>query len=145
MEAIGWLIVFAVMIIIEIVTLGLTTIWFAAGSLIAFFAALLGANLYVQAALCIVISTLLLVLTRPIAKRYFNTNVMKTNVDRLIGMTAKVTVEISNNDNQGYAVVCGQEWTARTEVDGEIITVGELVTVKSISGVKLIVSRKVEE
>lgn len=145
MEVIGWLIVFALMVIIEIMTFGLTTIWFAAGSLVAFFAAILGANLLVQSILFVAVSIILLVVTRPIVKRYFNSNVVKTNMDSLIGTKAKVTVEINNNNNQGYAIVSGQEWTARAEDDSEVIAAETMVTIKAIAGVKLIVTAKEEE
>ena len=145
MEATWWLIPFVCLVVIEMITLGLTTIWFAAGSLVSFFAALLGADFYVQMILFVVVSLLLLFFTRPIAKKFFNSKVVRTNTDSLIGMKAKVTVEINNNNNQGYAIVRGQEWTARTEDDSEVIATGEMVTIKAISGVKLIVTGKTEE
>lgn len=145
MEATWWLIAFVCLVVIEMITLGLTTIWFAAGSLVSFFAALLGADFYVQMILFVVVSLLLLFFTRPIAKKFFNSKVVRTNTDSLIGMKAKVTVEINNNNNQGYAIVRGQEWTARTEDDNEVIATGEMVTIKAISGVKLIVTGKMEE
>ena len=86
MEGIFWLIVIIVMALIEIITLGLTTIWFAGGALVAFFANLAGANLVIQIILFVVVSVLLLALTRPLAVEYLNKGRTRTNVDSLLGM-----------------------------------------------------------
>ncbi len=141
MESFYWLIAVAVLLIIEITTLGLTTIWFAGGALIAFLASLLGASYLVQFILFVVISVLLLCFTRPIALRYFNNHRAKTNYESIIGQTAKVTLTIDNFNQSGSAIVNGQEWTARAERDDDIIKPGTQVKIVAIKGVKLIVSR----
>ena len=64
MQAYYWLILFAVLLAIEAFTMGLTTIWFAGGALIAFVAALLGANIIIQQILWLVVSVILLVLQK---------------------------------------------------------------------------------
>ncbi len=145
MEAIVWLVIFALLVIIEIITLGLTTLWFATGALVAFLVTFVGGPIWLQVILFLVVSIIMLCFTRPVAQRYINQNVMKTNVDSLIGQTAKVTVGIDNINCEGYAILNGQEWTARAENDDDRIPADTLVTVKAISGVKLIVSRKEEE
>lgn len=141
MESFYWLIAIAVLLIIEITTLGLTTIWFAGGALIAFLASLLGAGYLVQFILFVVVSVLLLCFTRPIALRYFNNHRAKTNYESIIGQTAKVTLTIDNFNQSGSAVVNGQEWTARAERDDDIIEPGTQVKIVAIKGVKLIVAR----
>ena len=55
-----WLALMAVLLIIEIMTLGLTTIWFAAGALFAFLTALLGLNQGIQIGVFVVVSVVLL-------------------------------------------------------------------------------------
>ena len=85
MEMIFWLIVFVVLLVIEIATMGLTTIWFAGGALVSFLAAYIGFGVVVQVALFLIVSSLLLVLTRPIAVKFFNQERQKTNVESLIG------------------------------------------------------------
>lgn len=72
MQEMVWLALFILLLIIEIATMGLTTIWFAGGALAAFIAGLLGCGLAVQIGLFLVISVLLFVFTRPIAVKYFN-------------------------------------------------------------------------
>lgn len=140
MESIMWLILIIVLVGFELATLGLTTIWFAAGALVAFVAALCGAVLELQIGLFLVVSFLILFAFRPMAKRYINSNHARTNVDSLMGQCALVTVDIDNGQAQGTAVLNGQEWSARSS-DGSVIPAGTNVRVMSISGVKLVVER----
>lgn len=143
MEPVYWLIALVVLLIIEIITLGLTTIWFAGGALVAFLAALLGMNTIIQVILFLAVSCILLVYTRPLAAKYFNTNRIRTNSEGLIGKEAKVIAKIDNFNQQGTAMVNGQEWSARS-VDDQIIEPEEHVIILEISGVKLIVKKKEE-
>ena len=117
MDSIVWLGVLILMILLELATMGLTTIWFAGGALAAFIAALCGASLLVELGLFLVVSFLLLFAFRPLAMRYVNSRTVKTNVESLAGKTARVTEEINNEMGQGTAVLNGQEWTARSADD----------------------------
>ena len=134
-----WLALTAVLLIIEIVTLGLTTIWFAAGALFAFFAALLGMNQGIQIGVFVVVSVVLLFFTRPLAVKYLNTKTIKTNTEALVGKTARVIVDINNLKSQGQVVINGLEWTARSSDDTVVFKIGDAVTIVGIEGVKLIV------
>lgn len=142
MEAICWLAIVIVLLVIEIATLGLTTIWFAGGALVACVAALLHANIWVQIVLFLVVSVLLLFFTRPLAIRYMNKDRMKTNVDSMVGKEAVVTESIDNLKAQGIVQVNGLEWTARSEESQEVIPKGAIVEVGRVNGVKLIVRKK---
>ena len=142
MEAICWLAVLIVLLLVEIATLGLTTIWFAGGALVACVAALLHASIWVQIVLFLVVSVLLLLFTRPVAVRYMNKNRTKTNVDSMAGKEAVVTEEIDNLKAQGVVQVNGLEWTARAENSQEVIPKGAVVEVIKVDGVKLIVRKK---
>ncbi|WP_066714261.1 NfeD family protein [Clostridium sp. Marseille-P299] len=145
MEALYWLIALAVLLVIEIFTLGLTTIWFAGGALIAFFASLLGANLYIQIILFFVVSFLMLFFTRPVAIKYVNKERVKTNYEGLIGKIVKITSKVDNYNQTGTAVVNGTEWTVRSDDDDKIIEAGTKVKIVDIVGVKLIVAEYKEE
>ncbi|MCI8668972.1 MAG: NfeD family protein [Lachnospiraceae bacterium] len=138
MESIVWLGIFLILLVLEIISLGLTTIWFAGGALAAFAATLLGANVIIQAVLFLAVSLVLLFVTRPIAVKYFNKNLTRTNVENVIGKTAKVSSRIDNVNSLGEAVLEGETWMARSE-NNEIIAEGTLVTVVAVEGVKLIV------
>lgn len=144
MIAIGWLIAMAVLLVIEIATLGLTTIWFAAGALVAFLIAIVGGALWLQITMFIAVSLVLLLCTRPLAARYLNSRTSKTNAESLVGRTAKVTIAIDNLQAQGQVVVGGMEWTARSTEDTVQIPADSFVTIEGISGVKLIVKEKKE-
>lgn len=137
-----WLIVFVACIVIEIITMGLTTIWFAGGALIAAVSAALGAPLWLQIALLVAVSLVLLYFTRPIAVKYFNKDRVKTNVESLVGKQAIVISEIDNLQGIGQVTVGGREWSARTTVDGIKLPVGSVVMIRAISGVKLMVEEK---
>ena len=126
-------------IVIEVLTLGLTTIWFAAGALVAIFAALLYAPIFVQVILFLLVSLTLLFFTRPIAVKYFNRDRVKTNVESMVGRQAIVTGEIDNVQATGQVTVSGQEWSARSWDDKVRIPTGAVVVVVASSGVKLIV------
>ncbi len=141
MEPFYWIIAFVVLLIVEAVTLGLTTIWFAGGALVAFILATFNAPLWLQLVVFFVVSIVLLVLTRPIIKKYFNARKFRTNYDGIIGKVAKVTEKIDNYNATGAASCNGQEWTARAEYDADVYEPGTLVKVLNIQGVKLIVTK----
>ena len=142
MQTVYWLVLFVALLIVEIITMGLTTIWFAGGALAAFLAGFIGFGLAVQVIVFLVVSVLLLVLTRPIAVRYFNQERQKTNAERLIGEKALVLEDIDTLKAVGRVSVGGQEWSAKTdEPDGKIGR-DTIVAVEGIQGVKLIVSKK---
>ncbi|MCJ7846555.1 NfeD family protein [Blautia sp. NSJ-175] len=139
--AVMWLILLGVLLVVEIITLGLTTIWFAGGALAAFLAALAGGPLWLQIILFFAISILLLIFTRPIAIKYMNKNVSKTNVDSLPGEKAVVIKTIDNLRGTGQAVVNGLEWSAKSK-DETIIDEGKVVRIVAVEGVKLIVEEE---
>lgn len=140
-----WLIALVVFLVIEAATLGLATIWFAGGALVALIAAMCGAGLGIQVASFLVVSLVLLFFTRPLAVRFLNKDTLKTNVDRVVGMEGVVTEEISNLAGTGRVSLEGNMWTARTENEGGTIPVDAVVTVLRVEGVKLIVKVKEKE
>ena len=134
--AVYWLIALVVLLVIEAATLGLATIWFAGGALIALIAAMCGAGFVIQMVCFLVVSLILLIFTRPVAVRFLNKDTLKTNVDRVIGMEGIVTGKVS---------LGGNTWTARTESEGGIIPKETVVEVLRVEGVKLIVKVKEKE
>ncbi len=142
MDVIFWLVLFAIFLIAEILTLGLTTIWFAGGALVAFVLALLDVGVPIQILAFLIVSIVLLFLTRPIAVKFFNQKREKTNVDSLIGQKAIVIETIDVLHGVGRVEINGMEWSAKTEESGHIIEAGEIVIIQAIQGVKLIVKRE---
>lgn len=140
-----WLIMIIVFTCVELSTVTLTSIWFAAGALAALLVAMFNGGIGVQLVVFLIISLGCLFLTRPWAKAFLNAKKISTNADRAIGEEVRVEERVSNLDRTGRAMVLGQEWTVRTEDDNTIIEKGELVRVVRISGVKLIVERIKED
>lgn len=138
-----WVIAMVVFLVVEAVTVGLASIWFAVGALAAMFTAMVGAVLWVQLAVFLVVSAVTLYFTRPLVKKYVNAKVQPTNADMLIGRECRVTETIDNVAGTGAVYVDGKTWTARTD-DGEQIPEGELVIAERIDGVKLIVKKTAE-
>ena len=138
MLKIMWLVLLVVFAASEAVTVGLTSIWFAAGALMALIAALLGGPLWVQLTLFLAVSLLCLLAVRPLARRHLNNKVEPTNADRVIGAEAQVTQDIDNIHGKGTVVVRGMTWSARSE-DGGAIAAGAMVRVLRIEGVKVFV------
>ena len=138
MPAAVWIAVLVIMLIIELATMGLTTIWFAGGALAAFFVSLLGGGWVLQIVLFLAVSIVLLIFTRPIAKNHFNRNRTRTNAQSLIGQNGVITEEIDNLAGKGQVQIHGMDWTART-ADNRKLEKGRVVVVREIQGVKLIV------
>ncbi len=139
LQAIGWLALLIILLVIEFATVGLATIWFAGGALVAFVLAAMNVNFWIQVIVFLLLSLVLLFFTRPFAVKYINSRRTRTNSEELIGQTVKVTQRIDNRSAEGQVFVNGLEWTARAVSDDQIIENGALVTVIRIEGVKLIV------
>jgi membrane protein implicated in regulation of membrane protease activity len=135
----------AVLLLIESFTLGLTTIWFAGGALVATIASLFIDNLWVQFFIFIIVSFLLLFFTRPWAIRYIEKGKTKTNYESLVGSVVKITEEVDNINQKGKAFANGTEWTVRSQDAEVVIEAGQIAQVVEVSGVKLIVTPYKEE
>lgn len=140
----AWLAIMVFFLILEAFTMGLTTIWFAGGALAAAVGAFFGLGLVYQLLLFVVVALIMVVLMRPIAVKYMNKNVTRTNVDSMIGEKALVIQEINNLASTGKVKIADIEWKARTADDSDIIPEGTIVEVEKVSGVKLIVQKHVK-
>ena len=133
---IAWLVLLLLFSLGEALTVGLTSIWFAAGALAALVCALLGGPIWLQIGLFLVVSVLCLLAVRPLAKKFINNKVQPTNADRILGTEAQVTENIDNIQGKG-AVIIGE--------DGTPIPAGSLVRILRIEGVKVFVELSKEE
>ncbi len=146
MDSIYWLLLFILLLVIEVLTMGLTTIWFAGGALAAFLVSLVAGNiLELEVAVFIIVSVILLLFTRPWAMRYLNRRTTRTNADSVVGTIVRVTEPVNNILDQGAAQADGKIWTARAAADDILFAEGELAVVSEIRGVKLILQKKKED
>ncbi len=134
-----WAILIVVFSVIEALTLGLTSIWFGFGAIVALFAAMIKLPVIAQIVIFLITSIILLIYTKPIAKKYLKIGSTKTNVEDLIGKKGFVVKPISNRE-LGQVKVKGQIWTAKSVDDTEIPESTEIEVV-NIEGVKLIVKK----
>lgn len=128
-----WLIVFIFLVIIELSTINLVSIWFAIGSIASFIASLITDNLSIQLATFVIVSSISLVCTKKIVKRLKKDKITPTNLDRIIGLTGTVTEDITKEKN-GVVKVDGKLWTSFSKSN---IKKGSKVEILSIEGVKL--------
>ena len=129
---IAWLVLLIILLVVEIITVGLTSIWAAGGALVALILNILKFPFLVQVIAFFAVTFLLLFFTRPFAVKCINSRREKT---------IRIAERVDNMSQTGMAVVNGQEWTVRSEKDEEILEAGTIAKVINISGVKLIVRR----
>lgn len=139
-----WLVILVVLVVIELLTMGLTTIWFAGGALAAALISIVGTPVVLQVIVFLAVSAILLFSTRPIAVKYFNKDRIRTNTESLIGRQAIVISEINNIEGVGQVNTGGMEWSARSSYNNIVIPVGAVVVILGIDGVKLIVEERRE-
>ena len=133
-----WLGLMVLFLAVEAATVTMVSLWFAGGALTALAISLLGGGFAWQIGAFIIVSTALLALLRPMARKHFTPKLTKTNVDSVIGAQGYVTADIDNAAATGTVKLGAMEWTARS-VTGEKISTGTLVKVEKIEGVKAFV------
>ena len=133
-----WLLLIIFLVIVEISTVNLTTIWFVASALISLILSFLGVSFLIQFGIFVILGIILLITTRPILLKFFKVDNVKTNFDRVIGMQGIVTEDILPLE-VGEVKVDGKKWSAYSDVE---IRKDSLIVVKEINGVKLKVEKK---
>ena len=133
-----WIIAAVLFAVIEAATVALVTVWFAVGALAAAIAAQFGASILFQVGTFVVVSAILLCVTRPVFKKISVKKPQRTNADRFIGEEAMVIKKIDDINNDGQVNIAGQVWSAVSE-DKSPLEEGTIVKVIAIRGVKLVV------
>lgn len=136
-----WMMSFIVLVLIEIFTINLVTIWFAIGALISFFVSLCTENIGLEILIFIVVSLFTLLFTKKAVNKIKDKEMIPTNLDRVIGQTGIVTEKIKPLE-PGEVKVDGKKWTA---IADEEIDINDEVKILSINGVKLKVEKIREE
>ena len=139
MNTILWLGVMVLFLILEAATVTMVSLWFAGGALAGLLVAALDGSIVLQIIAFALVSTALLALLRPMARKHFTPKLTRTNVDSVIGMEGYVTADIDNLAATGTVKLGAMEWTARS-AGGEKISTGTLVKVEKIEGVKAFVT-----
>ncbi len=137
-----WLVLMILMLVFELATVGLTTIWVAGGAFAALIVALFNGPLWLQIVLFLAVTVVLLWFTRPLAVKYLNSKKMATNYEATKGKEVLVLERVDNMAETGKVRLDGMEWTARS-VDNDItFEENEKAYVKDVSGVKLMIVKE---
>ncbi len=138
-EAIVWLSLMILFMVVEGVTVAIVSVWFAVGALVSLVASVLGAPLWLQIVLFLLVSALCLALLRPFARKHFNVGRARTNVESVAGTSGIVTEAIDNIKACGHVKLGTVVWSARS-TSGQPIPQGTLVRADRVEGVKVFVT-----
>lgn len=133
-----WLIASGIFFIIEIATVGFLIFWLAIGALFAMITSFFTSNIIIQTAVFVIISAILIPLTKPFVDRFTKKDSVPTNSYSLINKKGIVIKDINPTLGTGLVKVNGETWSAKTENEVSISKDTE-VEILAIDGVKLIV------
>ena len=140
MMAYVWIALAIVMVLVEITTVQLVSVWFMVGALCAALTTLFTDSIVIQLAVFVGVSLLALLVTRPLVRRLKENRVqLRTNIDRLPGAKGVMLKPVENTESVGQAKVLGKVWSVKT--DNPPLKEGDTVRVIAVDGVKLIVEK----
>lgn len=139
LQALFWFGLLVVFLIVEASTVTMVSMWFVIGALAAMIVSFFCDWVWLQVVVFLVVSTGMLLLLRPVVRKYIHPKITPTNVDSVIGTTCRVVTAIDNVEGVGQVKLCGIEWSARS-TDGAPIEENTLVQVDRVEGVKVFVT-----
>ena len=128
-----WVAVTIICVVIESLTLALTTIWFGISAFVMVFLAFTPLPFPAQLFIFVALAMVLLIFTRPVVKQKINQKKIATNYERVIGQIAIVTKKITALE-KGSVKINGMEWTAAVRED-VVLEEGSKCIVEEIAGV----------
>ena len=139
MQALFWFVLLVAFLIVEASTVTMVALWFVIGALGAMIVSFFCNWIWLQVAVFLVLSSVMLLLLRPLVRKYIRPRLIRTNVDSVIGTTCRVVTAIDNVEGTGQVKLGGIEWSARSS-DGTPIEKDTLVQVDRVEGVKVFVT-----
>jgi len=139
-----WLIAAGLFAAGELASVDFVLLMFAGGALGGMAVALLGGAVALQLVAFVLVSLTLMVVVRPIARRHLmeGTPQMLDGVDAVVGRTARVTQAVDRHS--GRIKLGADEWTARSQYDGEAFAIGETVRILKVDGATAVVGESFE-
>jgi len=137
-EPLIWVLIAVAFGLVEIFTLGLTTIWFAIGAVAACLVALMGGPFPLQIFVFFAVSIVLLCFTKPLADKKLKVGHEKNFTDQMIGKTCLVT-ETIRPYRPGQVKLDGMYWRAVSNEEKDVLEKGTLIKIVKLEGVKLVV------
>jgi membrane protein implicated in regulation of membrane protease activity len=133
-----WLVIAVALGIAELFTIFLVFGMFAVGALAGALAASLNGNIVLQAVAFAAVSTALLIVVRPIARRHMRTPPeTRTGVDALVGQRALVVQRV--DEHGGRVKIGGEIWSAQALHPDQVLEPGASVDVIEIKGATALV------
>ncbi len=129
----AWLTIILLLVVIEVSTVQLTTVWFVVSGIISMILSIFINSIEIQFAIFVIGGIVLLFTTRPYLMKKLKVKESRTNLDRVVGMNGVVTQDIDKL-KPGEVKVDGKMWTA---IANEEIKKGKVVEILKIEGVKL--------
>lgn len=139
-----WLIAAGIFFVIEIATVGFLIFWLGIGALAAMIVSFFIDSIFIQTLVFVVVSTILIILTKPLVSKFDKSDKVKTNAYSVIGKKGIVIVPVNTTQGTGQVKVSGDIWSAKSDTD-DIIPIDTEVEIVQIDGVKLIVTPKMKE
>lgn len=136
-----WLIISGVFLLLEIFTISFLLFWPGIGAFLAFLTSLVTPNIGIQIGVFTVSTIILILLTKPLTKKFFKTKDTSMNNNAIIGKKGTVVKAIKNSETKGQVKVDGELWSAIISDDEKPVKEGECVIVEKIEGVKLKVKK----
>ncbi|MGB7055220.1 MAG: NfeD family protein [bacterium] len=134
-----WLVLAAIFIVGEIFTAGFFIFWFGIGAALAGILALLGVGVLWQWVSFVIITGILVIVSRRFAERFTKQQPPGIGADRFIGKKGVVLEDINNLENTGRVRIDKDEWRADSETEA-IISKGNKVVVTRVDGTHLVVN-----
>lgn len=136
---IGWLVLIAIFLVIEMLTLDFTFLMLALGSAVGLITGLIGLPLWAQLIVAAAAAALFILFIRPplLKRLHRSEDPTKSNVDALIGLRGTALADITQISGQ-VKVSNGDTWTARAAT-AVSIPQGAPVAITAISGATAIV------
>ena len=128
-----WVAVTIICVVIESLTLALTTSWFGISAFVMVFLAFTPLPFVAQVFIFVALAMVLLIFTRPIVKKKLSQKQIATNYERIIGQIAVVTKKITALE-KGSVKINGMEWTAAVKED-IVLEEGSKCIIEEIAGV----------
>ena len=134
----AWIALIVVAIIVEVLTDQLISIWFVPGAIVATILDFCNVNLIWQVLVVLLLAVAGIVFAKMFLIKKLRTNIVKTNIDAIIGERCVVTEKIDNYVGCGQVKIKGQIWSARGVGEDDIFEEGDVLHVVAIEGVKVI-------
>ncbi len=134
-----WVIMAGVFLVGEIFTAAFFLFWFGLAAGITAIVSMFGVDPVWQLAIFVVLSVILVMISRPFADRISAEQPAGIGANRFVGETCQVLEDIDASENTGRVRLGQDEWRAQSQT-GEVIPAGRRVEVTAVHGTRLIVA-----